>query len=113
VLIASAGAAWRPFDTSSSSRMGLGVALEGALLYHDFSHGVSDRGGDVHSGRALPGAVATIEGTWRATVRVDALLGVSSEVAFGTTQVVVARELVGTVPILRLVARLGIRFCMW
>jgi hypothetical protein len=51
-----------------------------------------------------------VEGTWRLGPSWQAVAGLGAELAFGRTDVLVARQQVATIPALRGLATLGLRF---
>lgn len=118
VAWATVGGAWRlpgqprvARDSGHPAKNPLGIAITldvGAVL-HVLSHRQA-AGPAIWQSRALPEASLGFAGTWRLGDSWEAQAGLGVEVAFGKTEVWVAQIPVTTIPVVRGLATLGVRF---
>jgi hypothetical protein len=88
---------------------GLGVTFDVGAVIHELFHRQT-QGAAFHDARVLPAASVGVEGTWRLGPSWQAVVGLGAELAFGRTDVLVARQQVATIPALRGLGTLGLRF---
>jgi len=87
----------------------VGVRVDGLALHHDLSHR-SDVGEMKRQARWLPGMDVLVEIGLRVEPTVYLVAAAGGEIAFGATDVAVDQQIVATIPPLRGVAELGLRF---
>ncbi len=114
VAWATLGGAWRlPGRTgiapAPGGPLGIALAVDLGVLVEVLSHRQST-GVAARSTRALPEASLGLAATWRLGGAWEAQAGVGLEVALGHTEVWVAQRYLTTIPILRGLASLGLRF---
>ena len=108
-LHAAAGIAWVPIAANAERPFELGGRLDGLLMREQLVHFDSDDAGPVTAMRWLPGGDLALEGTWFFSASAGLLASFGAELAFGQTDVTLHRQIVTTIPPLRLVFQVGVR----
>jgi hypothetical protein len=114
VAWATLGGAWRlPARTAAArtpgSPFGIAIALDLGVLVQVLSHRQSTGEADRRV-RALPEGSLGLAATWRIGGAWEAHAGLGLELALGHTEVWVAQSYLTTIPMLRALATLGLRF---
>jgi hypothetical protein len=113
-----AGFALWPLAPSAGAPVSVGVQVDALALHHDLSHR-SNKGEVTRLARWLPGMDVLVELGLRVERTVYLVAAVGGEIAFGATDVrvntqlngeIVDSQIVATIPPLRGVAELGLRF---
>jgi hypothetical protein len=108
VIVAAAGVAWQPW-LDARRRWALGARLDALLLHHDLGHLSADDPEVAHLSRFLPGLDAAVEGAFRFADHAAIVGAAGTEIALGTTDVVVRGREVASLPPTRIVGELGLR----
>ncbi len=108
VIVGGVGLAWQPW-LDASRRWALGARLDALLIHHDLGHLSQDDPEVAHLSRFLPGFDAALEGGYRFADRAAFVGAVGTEVALGTTDVVVHDHQVASLPPARVLGELGLR----
>jgi len=98
-----------PVAPSAGGGVTVGVRVDGLALHHDLSHHADD-GAMTRQGRWLPGMDVLVELGVRIDRAVYLVGAAGGEIAFGATDVLVDNRTVASIPALRGVAELGLRF---
>lgn len=106
---ATVGGVWNPIRARDVGQLGLAVCLDAGMMVHNLSH-VTAVGTSAHQVKALPAASLMVQGRVRIARSWELLVAVGSEVAFGSTDVWVATRRVATIPWVRGLATVGLRF---
>jgi hypothetical protein len=106
---AAAGVVWRPIAANTEHPFDLGARLDGLLLREQLTHFDSDDPEPATAMRWLPGVGLALEGAWFFSASAGLLASFGTEVAFGQTDVTLHRQIVTTIPPLRLVFQAGVR----
>jgi hypothetical protein len=101
-----AGIAWRGLDTGGPRPIAVGARVDLLAIQHSVSR-TRKASSDA---RWLPGADFVLEGSWVFAPGFAAIAGPGVEVSFGTTRVLVDGAQVTTIPSVRFVSELGLRF---
>jgi len=108
VLVGGAGVAWQPW-LDARRRWALGVRFDALVLHHDLGHLSVDDPEVAHLSRFLPGFDAALEGGYRFADRAAFVAAAGTEVALGTTDVIVREHKVASLEPIRVLAELGLR----
>jgi hypothetical protein len=87
-------------------RVGVAIRLDGLAI----RQALSRDNGPSHGERWTPGADVVLEGAWVVALPVAIVMGLGAEVAFGPTRVLVDNVTVTSLPVLRFVGEIGVRF---
>jgi hypothetical protein len=109
LIHAAAGLAWLPFPATRTTPFELGARVDVLLMREQLTHFSADDAEPVPAMRWLPGADAAVEGCWLFSPNAGFLGSFGAELAFGKTDVTLHREVVATIPPLRLVLQAGVR----
>ena len=109
LLHAAAGLAWVPFSAARTAPFEFGVRIDGLLMREQVTHWSADDPEPVPAMRWLPGADAALEGSWLFGPSAGFLASFGAELAFGRTDVTLHREIVTSIPPVRLVLQAGVR----
>jgi hypothetical protein len=104
-----AGVAWVPLPATRAVPFELGGRVDVLLMREQLTHFSSDDPEPVPAMRWLPGADAALEGCWLFSPNAGFIGSFGVELAFGKTDVTLHREVVATIPPLRLVLQAGVR----
>ncbi len=108
VIVGGAGIAWQPwFDVRR--RWAFGARLDALLLHHDVGHLSEDDPEVSHLSRFLPGFDVALEGGYRFADRAAVVAAAGTELALGTTDILVRDRRVASLPPTRLLVELGLR----
>jgi hypothetical protein len=108
VIVGAAGIAWQPW-LDQRRRFALGARLDALVIHHDLGHLSQDDPDVAHLSRFLPGLDAAVEGTYRFADRAGLVAAVGTEIALGTTEVVVRERQAASLTPVRIVGELGLR----
>jgi len=108
VIVGGAGVAWQPW-LDARRRWALGARFDALVIHHDLGHLSEDDPEIAHLSRFLPGFDVAIEGGYRFADRAAFVGAAGTEVALGTTDVVVREHQVASLPPVRVLAELGLR----
>lgn len=108
VIVGSAGVSWQPW-LDARRRWALGGRFDALVIHHDLGHLSEDDPEIRHLSRFLPGFDAALEGAYRFADRAAFVGAMGTEVALGTTEVVVREHPVASLTPARLLGELGLR----
>jgi len=108
VIVGAVGLAWQPW-VDSARRWAVGGRVDALLLHHDVAHLSEDDPDAVHQSRLIPGVDVAAEGAYRFAEHAAVVAASGTEIAMGTTEVMVHGRQVASVRPVRLMAELGLR----
>ena len=109
VFLALGGIVWRPAFAAIGPTFQFGLRGDARALYHRFSHRQWD-GSFEHQATLFPAVATAAEGTYRLSPRLILVAGLGVEIAFGIADIAVAGRNVATVPALRGIGDVGLRW---
>jgi hypothetical protein len=108
VIVGGAGIAWQPW-MDPRRRWALGARVDALLIHHDLGHLSQDDPEVAHLSRFLPGLDAALEGGYRFADRAAFVAAAGTEIALGTTDIVVREHKVASLTPARALLELGLR----
>lgn len=108
VIVGGAGVAWQPW-VDGRRRWAVGARVDALLIHHDLGHLSQDDPEVSHLSRFLPGFDAALEVAYRFADRAAVVGAAGTEIALGTTDVMVRGHEVASLTPARALAELGLR----
>ena len=108
VIVGSAGVSWQPW-LDARRRWALGVRGDALLIHHDLGHLSQDDPEVTHLSRFVPGFDVALEAGYRFADRAAFVGALGTEVALGTTDVVVRDHTVASLTPGRVLGEVGLR----
>ena len=108
VIVGGAGVSWQPW-LDARRRWALGGRFDALVIHHDLGHLSQDDPEVAHLSRFLPGFDVALEGAYRFADRAAFVGALGTEIALGTTEIVVRDHTVASLTPGRILGELGLR----